>query len=98
MGCQPNAPKKERFWRIYQTAVWRIRLLSDLALTEKALRQRVERRGVPCQWAGRKLVFDLRELDQWCATLPGTTLQEAMDRSAGAARGTALVRALRHFW
>jgi excisionase family DNA binding protein len=59
-----------------------------LGLTEKALRKRVERREIPFRRAGRKLVFDLLELDQWFANLPGTTLQEAMVRYAGAAMGS----------
>ena len=60
-----------------------------LGLTEKALRKRVERREIPFRRVGRKLVFDLLELDQWFATLPGTTLQEAIDRYADATRGSA---------
>lgn len=62
---------------------------NHLGLTEKALRKRVERREIPFRRAGRKLVFDLFELDQWFANLPGTTLQEATDRYAEAARGSA---------
>jgi excisionase family DNA binding protein len=51
-----------------------------LGRTQKALRKLVERRAVPFRRAGRRLVFDLHELDQWVGRLPGVALEEALDR------------------
>jgi excisionase family DNA binding protein len=53
-----------------------------LGRTQKALRRLVERRAVPFHRAGRRLVFDLHELDQWVGRLPGVALEEALDRCA----------------
>lgn len=53
-----------------------------LGRTQKALRKLVERRAVPFRRAGRRLVFDLHELDQWVGRLPGVALDEALDRCA----------------
>jgi hypothetical protein len=54
--------------------------------TDKALRKRVERGEIPVRRAGRKLIFDFILLDQWVANLPGTTLEEALDRCTGTAK------------
>ena len=53
---------------------------SYLGKTPKALRKLVERRAVPFRRAGKRLVFDLAELDRWVAGLPGVTLEEALDQ------------------
>ena len=54
-----------------------------LGRTEKALRKLVERRAVPFRRAGKRLVFDIEELDKWVASLPGVGLAEAVERSLG---------------
>jgi len=56
---------------------------SYLGKTEKALRKLIERRAVPFRKAGKRLVFDVVELDCWVASLPGVTLDEAVDRCLG---------------
>src|SRR5262245_29706790 len=60
-----------------------------LGKTKKAMQKLVERRQIPFRRASKRLIFDFYELDQWVASLPGTTLQEAMDRCIGAAEGCA---------
>jgi hypothetical protein len=60
-----------------------------LGKTKKAMQKLVERRQIPFKRASKRLIFDFYELDQWIATMPGTTLQEAMDRCTGAAEGSA---------
>jgi hypothetical protein len=60
-----------------------------LGKTNKAVEKLVERRQIPFRRASKRLIFDFYELDQWVASLPGTTLQEAMDRCTGAAEGSA---------
>jgi hypothetical protein len=57
--------------------------------TDKALQKRVERGEIPVRRAGRKLIFDFVLLDQWVASLPGTSLEEALERCTGAAEGRA---------
>jgi excisionase family DNA binding protein len=79
---EPGSSLSHRFISLSKAANY-------LGLTEKALRKRVERREIPFRRAGRKLVFDLLELDQWFENLPGTTLQEAKARYAEPARGSA---------
>ena len=54
-----------------------------LGRTEKALRKLVERRAVPFRRGGKRLVFDLVELDGWVASLPGVGLAEAVERCVG---------------
>ena len=51
-----------------------------LGCTEKALRKLVERRSVPFRRAGRRLIFDLAELDDWVGRLPGVAVEEALNR------------------
>jgi excisionase family DNA binding protein len=63
-----------------------------LGRTEKALRKLVERRAIPFRRAGRRLIFDLVELDRWVEGLPGVGLDEAMNRCQGQASETALPR------
>jgi excisionase family DNA binding protein len=60
-----------------------------LGKTKKAVQKLVERRQIPFRRAHRRLIFDFYELDQWVASLPGTTLQEAMGRCVGATEGGA---------
>jgi hypothetical protein len=60
-----------------------------LGKTKKAMQKLVERRQIPCRRVSKRLIFDFCELDKWVASLPGTTLQEAMDRSTRAAEGSA---------
>jgi excisionase family DNA binding protein len=60
-----------------------------LGKTKKAVQKLVERRQIPFRRAQRRLIFDFYELDQWVASLPGATLQEAMGRWTGAAEGSA---------
>jgi excisionase family DNA binding protein len=55
-----------------------------LGRTKKAVQKLVERRQIPFRRAHRRLIFDFYELDQWVASLPGATLQEAMGRFTGA--------------
>jgi len=54
-----------------------------LGCTDKALRKLVERRAVPFRRVGRRLIFDLQELERWFAHLPGVTLDEALERRLG---------------
>jgi len=51
-------------------------------MTEKGLRKLVERRKIPFRRQGRRLLFDLHELDVWFESLPGVTLEEALGRAA----------------
>jgi hypothetical protein len=57
--------------------------------TNKAVEKLVERRQIPFKRMQKRLIFDFFLIDQWVASLPGTTLQEAMDRCAEAAKGSA---------
>jgi hypothetical protein len=63
--------------------------LRDVAIyigrTNKAAEKMVERRQIPFRRMNRRLVFDFSEIDQWLASLPGTTLEEALNRCTGAA-------------
>ncbi len=54
-----------------------------LGKTDKAVRKLVERRAVPFRRAGKRLVFDLEELDLWVASLPGVAVEEAVTRCLG---------------
>jgi hypothetical protein len=54
--------------------------------TNKAVEKLVERRQIPFKRMNRRLVFDFSEIDQWFAGLPGTTLEEALDRCTGVAK------------
>jgi predicted DNA-binding transcriptional regulator AlpA len=54
--------------------------------TNKAVEKLVERRQIPFKRMNRRLVFDFSEIDQWLASMPGTTLEEALDRCTGAAK------------
>ena len=54
--------------------------------TNKAVEKLIERRQIPFRRMNRRLVFDFSEIDQWLAGLPGTTLEEALDRCTGAAK------------
>jgi hypothetical protein len=76
-----NAPNR-RYGSLEEAAIY-------LGKTKKAVQKLVERRQIPCRRASKRLIFDFYELDQWVASLPGTTLQEAMDRCTGAAEGCA---------
>ena len=49
---------------------------SYLGKTEKALYISVWRREVPYKKWGKKLVFDMRELDTFIASLPGMTFDD----------------------
>ena len=51
-----------------------------LGMTQKALRKRVERKTIPFRRAGKRLIFDLAELQEWVASLPGVTTEEALRR------------------
>ena len=75
MGRSSNPPSR-RFVSLREAAIY-------LGRTEKALRKLVERRAVPFRRAGKRLVFDLAELDRWVASLPGVALAEAVERSLG---------------
>jgi hypothetical protein len=65
--------------------------LPDVALylgkTNKAVEKLVERGQIPVKRLNRRLIFNFNLLDQWVASLPGTTLEEALDRCTGAAEG-----------
>jgi hypothetical protein len=56
-----------------------------LGRTPKAVEKLVERGQIPVRRLNRRLIFDFFEIDQWLASLPGTTLEEALDRCTGAA-------------
>jgi hypothetical protein len=58
-----------------------------LGKTNKAVEKLVERGQIPVKRLNRRLIFDFNLLDQWVASLPGTTLEEALDRCTGAAGG-----------
>lgn len=47
-----------------------------LGLTESSLRKRVERRQVPFRRLGKRIIFDLQELERFIQTLPGISLEE----------------------
>jgi excisionase family DNA binding protein len=57
-----------------------------LGKTNKAVEKLVERRQIPFRRVQRRLIFDFAEIDQWLASLPGTTLKEALDRCTGASK------------
>jgi len=59
-----------------------------LGKTDKAVEKLVERRQIPFRRVKKRLIFDFLLLDQWLESLPGTTLEEALDRCAGAAGGS----------
>jgi hypothetical protein len=56
--------------------------------TNKAVEKLVERRQIPFRRMNRRLVFDFSEIDQWLASMPGTSLEEALDRCTGAAKAS----------
>jgi predicted DNA-binding transcriptional regulator AlpA len=58
-----------------------------LGKTNKAVEKLVERGQIPVRRLNRRLIFDFVEIDQWLASLQGTTLAEALDRCTGAAAG-----------
>jgi excisionase family DNA binding protein len=60
-----------------------------LGKTKKAMQKLVERRHIPFRRVNKRLIFDFFQLDQWLASLPGITLEEALDRCTGAAEGSA---------
>ena len=51
-----------------------------LGMTPKALRKRVERRTISFRRAGKRLLFNLVELEAWVSELPGVTAEEALGR------------------
>jgi hypothetical protein len=59
-----------------------------LGMTTKAIRKRVERRTIPFRRAGKRLIFDLAELEKWATGFPGVSLDEAIQR-AGEAKPSA---------
>ena len=73
---RPTNPLGPRYVALAEAAAY-------LGRTEKALRKLVERRAVPFRKAGKRLVFDVVELDRWVVSLPGVTLYEAVDRCLG---------------
>jgi excisionase family DNA binding protein len=60
-----------------------------LGKTRKAMQKLVERRHIPFRRVKKRLIFDFFQLDQWLASLPGITLEAALDRCTGAAEGKA---------
>jgi hypothetical protein len=55
-----------------------------LGKTNKAVEKLVERRQIPFKRMQKRLIFDFSLIDQWVESLPGTTLEEALDRCTGA--------------
>jgi excisionase family DNA binding protein len=51
-----------------------------LGVTEDALYQSIKDKSVPHHRWGRKIIFLLRELDEWLAKLPGVSVAEALKR------------------
>ena len=51
-----------------------------LGRTEKAVRKLVERRAIPFKKVGKRVVFDLRELQRWVESFPGVSLDEALSQ------------------
>jgi hypothetical protein len=72
-------PPNRRYGSLPEVALY-------LGKTNKAVEKLVERRQIPFKCMQKRLIFDFSELDQWIASLPGTTLQEALDRCTGAAK------------
>jgi excisionase family DNA binding protein len=78
-GSLDNArsPPTRRYVSLKEAAVY-------LGESEKGLRKLVERRQVPFRRNGRRLIFDLQELEAWFQSLPGVTLDEGLARSTSA--------------
>jgi excisionase family DNA binding protein len=74
-GSSPN----RRYGSLPEVALY-------LGKTNKAVEKLVERRQIPFRRMQRRLLFDFSEIDQWLASLPGTTLEEALDRCTGVAK------------
>lgn len=73
-------PSNRRYGSLEEAAIY-------LGKTKKAMQKLVERRQILYRRASKRLIFDFYELDQWVASLPGTTRQEAMDRCTGTGGG-----------
>jgi hypothetical protein len=59
-----------------------------LGKTDKAVEKLVERRQIPFKRIQKRLVFDFYLIDQWFASLPGTSLEEALERCTGAVKAS----------
>ncbi len=66
-------PSSCRFVRLPEAAAY-------TGHTDKAFRKLVERRQVPFRRSGRRLLFDLVELEEWFRSLPGVSVAEALNR------------------
>jgi hypothetical protein len=64
--------------------------------TNKAVEKLVERGQIPVRRLNRRRIFDLTATNQWLASLPGTTLAEALDWCMGAAKASTCGREARN--
>lgn len=53
-----------------------------LGVTEKMLRNRVDRRLVPFRRWGSRIVFRKNDLDEWWEALPGCSIAEALENDS----------------
>jgi excisionase family DNA binding protein len=51
-----------------------------LGQSEKWIRKRVERRQIPFRKVGARVLFATQDLQNFLKALPGTTVQEALER------------------
>jgi excisionase family DNA binding protein len=78
---RPGSSPSRRYGTLPEVAFY-------LEKTNKAVEKLVERRQIPFRRMQRRLIFDFSEIDQWLASLPGTTLEEALDRCTGGTKGS----------
>jgi hypothetical protein len=72
-------PPNRRYGSLPEVAIY-------IGRTNKAVEKLVERQQIPFRRMNRRLVCDFTEIDRWLASLPGTTLEEALDRCTGVAK------------